>query len=79
MRMMRTPAELEREFAKEISLERDRRVWLQRAAAHRKLKRETYRSRKRGSRRFFVLVLTLIGTALAVTAAMFTTLYLLLG
>jgi hypothetical protein len=78
MKMQRSLSELEREFAREISLERDRRVWLQRSAARRKLKRETNRRRKRGSVRFFVLVMTLIATALIVTVAMFTTLYLLL-
>jgi hypothetical protein len=78
MKMRRTLAELEREFADETSLERDRRAWLHRTARTRQLKRETERRHKRGSVRFAVLVITLIGTALTVTAAMFATFYLLL-
>jgi hypothetical protein len=78
MKMRQSLDDLEQEFAKEASLERYRRAWLQRTAARRKLKRETDRRHKRGSLRFAVLVMTLIGTALAVTAAMFVTLYLLL-
>jgi hypothetical protein len=78
MKMRQSLAELEDEFAREASLERYRRVWLQRTAARRKLKRETERRHRRGSVRFAVLVLTLIVTALVVTVAMFATLYLLL-
>jgi hypothetical protein len=78
MKMRQSLAELEQEFAREASLERYRRVWLQRTAARRKLKRETDRRHKRGSLRFAVLVLTLIATAVVVTVAMFATLYLLL-
>jgi hypothetical protein len=78
MRMRQSIAELEREFARATSLERRRSASLWRSTAHRKLRREAYRRRKRGSVRFFVLVFTLITTAIAVTAAMFTTLYLLL-
>jgi hypothetical protein len=37
------------------------------------------RARKKGSVRYWVLVLSLIATALIVTAAMFETLYLLLS
>jgi hypothetical protein len=78
MKMRQSLAELEQEFAKEASLERYRRVWLQRTAARRKLKRETDRRHRRGSLRFAVLVGTLIITAVVVTVAMFATLYLLL-
>jgi hypothetical protein len=78
MKMRQSLAELEDEFAREASLERYRRQWLQRTAARRKLKRETDRRHRRGSVRFAVLVVTLIATALVVTVAMFATLYLLL-
>ncbi len=78
MRMKRSLAEFEKDFAQEASLERHRRVWQQRSAAHRKLKREADRRHRRGSLRFAVLVLTLIATVMVVTAAMFFTLYLLL-
>jgi hypothetical protein len=79
MRMRRSLSELEREFHREVSLERHRRASLRRTAQHRTLKRETERRHKHGSIRFFVLVLTLILTAVIVTVVMFRTLYLLLG
>jgi hypothetical protein len=41
--------------------------------------RHMEREKKRSSLRFYVLVLTLIATALIVTVAMFETLYLLLS
>jgi hypothetical protein len=78
MKMRRSLAELELEFANESSLERNRRASLHRSARTRQLKRETDRRHKRGSVRFAVLVFTLVGTAVTVTAAMFATLYLLL-
>jgi hypothetical protein len=78
MKMRQTLAELELEFANETGLERHRRAWLQRTTATRRLKRETDRRRRRGSVRFALLVITLIGTAVTVTVAMFATLYLLL-
>jgi hypothetical protein len=78
MKMRQSLDELEQEFAREASLERYRRAWLQRTAARRKLKRETDRRHKRGTLRFAVLVGTLIATAVVVTVAMFATLYLLL-
>jgi hypothetical protein len=78
MRMRRSLAELEQDFARELALERYRRAWLQRTAAHRKLKRETDRRHRRGSLRFAVLVVSLIATVVIVTTAMFFTLYLLL-
>lgn len=79
MRMRRSLSELEREFHQEVSLERHRRASLRRTAQQRTLKRETERRHKHGSIRFFVLVLTLILTAVIVTVVMFRTLYLLLG
>ena len=42
-------------------------------------KRTTYARRKRSSVRYWLLVLTLIATAVIVTVAMFETLYYLLG
>jgi hypothetical protein len=78
MKMRRTLADLELEFANETSLERHRQAWLHRTATNRQLKRETDRRHRRGSVRFAVLVITLVGTAVTVTAAMFATLYLLL-
>ena len=79
MRMRQSLGELERAFAKEISLERRRRASLRRTTERRALKREVDRRQRRGSVRFVLLVLTLIATAVIVTVIMFRTLYLLLG
>jgi hypothetical protein len=79
MKMRQSLSELERAFAKEISLDRRRRASLRRTAEQRTLKREVARRKKRGSVRFTLLVLTLIMTAATVTVVMFRTLYLLLG
>jgi hypothetical protein len=77
--MRQSLGELEKAFAKEISLDRLRRDSLQRTTEKRALKREMDRRHKRGSVRFVLLVLTLVATAVIVTAVMFRTLYLLLG
>jgi hypothetical protein len=79
VKMRQSLAEWERAFVKEISLDRHRRDSLRRTAEQRTLKREVDRRHKRGSMRFLLLVLTLIMTAVIVTAVMFRTLYLLLG
>jgi hypothetical protein len=79
MRMRQSLADLERAFYREISLDRHRRASLRRTAEKRTLKREAVKRKKRGSARFFMLVLTLIMTAVVVTVVMFRTLYLLLG
>lgn len=78
-RLTRTAAEIERAFAQEISLERQRRRSLIRTTEQRSRKRAVERIHKRGSVRFALLVMTLILTAVVVTVAMFATLYLLLG
>jgi hypothetical protein len=79
MRMRQSLGELERAFAKEISLERRRRDSLQRTTEKRALKREVDRRHKRVSIRFVLLVLALVATAVIVTVVMFRVLYLLLG
>lgn len=79
MKMRQSLADLERAFAREITLDRHRRDSLRRTAEQRTLKREVQRRHKRGSVRFALLVLTLIMTAVIVTVVMFRTLYLLLG
>ena len=78
MKMRRSPAELERAFAAEISRERHLRASRLRTAERRMRKRERERLHKRGSLRFVLLVGTLIATAVFVTVAMFASLYLLL-
>jgi hypothetical protein len=79
MKMRQSLAEWERAFVKEITLDRRRRDSLRRTAEQRAYKREVERRHKRGNVRFFLLVLTLVMTAVIVTVAMFRTLYLLLG
>jgi hypothetical protein len=77
--MRQSLTELEREFARETSIERHRRASLRRTTEQRALKREVDRRHKRGSVRFVLLVLALMMTAAIVTVVMFRTLYLLLG
>jgi hypothetical protein len=79
MKMRQSLDDLERRFAREITLERQRRNSLIRTTVHRSAKRDVERRHKRGSVRFVLLVLTLILTAVIVTVAMFRTLYILLG
>jgi hypothetical protein len=79
MRMRRSLNELEQAFAREISMERQRRASLRRTTEQRAIKREVDRRHKRGSMRFVLLVLALMLTAVAVTLVMFRTLYWLLG
>ncbi len=79
MRMRQSLTEIERAFAREISMERHRRASLRRTAEQRAIKREVERRHKRGSVRFVLLVLALMLTVVVVTIAMFRTLYWLLG
>jgi hypothetical protein len=79
LKMRQSLSDWEAAFAQEARLDRRRRDSLRRTAEERALKREVQRRRKQGSFRFFVLVLTLIMTAVIVTVVMFRTLYLLLG
>ena len=78
LKMRQSLAELEREFWRETELDQRRREALQRQAAKRSRKRHYVRRRKRSSKRFWVLVATLIATAAIVTMGMFVTLYYLL-
>ena len=79
MKMRQSLAQLEQEFRHESQLDRNRRETLRRHAVRRSRVRSHERSRKRSSMRYWVLVLTLVATAVIVTAAMFETLYLLLS
>jgi hypothetical protein len=79
MKMRQSLAELEQEFRQEMKLDRSRQDKLRRRAVSRSRKRRREREKKRSSVRFWVLVTTLIGTAVIVTIAMFETLYYLLG
>jgi hypothetical protein len=77
--MRQSLEELERAFVREITLERQRRRSLIRTTTKRSVRREVDRRHKHGSVRFVLLVAALILTAAIVTAAMFRTLYVLLG
>ncbi len=79
MKMRQSLAQIEQEFRHETQLDRSRRETLRRHAVRRSRVRTHERRRKRGSVRYWVLILSLIATALIVTAAMFETLYLLLS
>ena len=79
MKMRQSLAQLEQEFRHETQLDRSRRETLRRHAARRSRLRTHQRRRKRSSLRYWMLILSLIATALIVTAVMFETLYYLLG
>ena len=79
LKMRQSLAELEEEFRREMDQEHQRSERLQRNVHVRSRKRTLERRKKQGSLRFWVLVLALVATAVGVTAAMFETLYLLLG
>jgi membrane glycosyltransferase len=77
--MRQSLAQLEQEFRHEMQQDRRRREHLRRHAVLRSRKRTVERERKKSSLRFWLLVLSLIATAVIVTIAMFETLYYLLG
>ena len=79
MKMRQSLAQLEQEFRHETQLDRSRSQMMWRRATWRSRKRTREREKKRSSMRFWLLVISLIGTAVAVTVAMFETLYYLLG
>ena len=79
MRMRQSIAEIEEAFSEEIEEDRERQERLRRHAEQRSRRRHVTRNQRRGSLRFALLVLTLIGTAVVVTIAMFQTLYYVMG
>lgn len=79
MKMRRSLAELEREFLYETQRARNRSVHLRRDVVVRSRRRTYERQRRGGTIRFWVLALSLVGTAVAVTVGMFVSLYYLLG
>jgi hypothetical protein len=79
MKMRQSLAQIEQAFRHESELDQRRREYLRRQALRRSRMRVIERNKKKSSVRFYVLVLSLIATALIVTAAMFETLYLLLS
>ena len=79
MKMRQSLAQLEQEFRYEAQQDRSRGERLRRQAARRSRVRAVQRQRKRGSVRYWVLVLSMVLTAVIVTAGMFASLYLLLS
>ena len=79
MKMRQSLAQMERAFLYESELDQKRREYLERNIQVRSRKRHVEREKKKRSKRFYWLALSLIATALIVTAAMFETLYLLLS
>ena len=79
MKMRQSLAQLEQEFYYESQRDRSRQERLHRQAVRRSRVRAVEREKKRGSVRYWMLVLSIILTAAIVTAAMFASLYLLLG
>ena len=78
MKMRQSLAQIEQQFVQETQLEEQQSERLLRHVHVRSRKRTVEREKKRSSFRFYMLALSLVLVALAVTAAMFETLYLLL-
>jgi membrane glycosyltransferase len=79
MKMRQSLSTFERAFVEEAEADRLRRERIYRQAEQRLDARRRERVHKHGSLRFFVLVLVLLATAVAVTIAMFETLYIVMG
>jgi uncharacterized phage protein gp47/JayE len=77
--MRQSISQLEQAFAEEVLLDRARREHLRRTAAERSRQRRVQRRQQRSSLRFFLLVVSLIATAVVVTIAMFATLSYVIG
>ena len=77
--MRQSLADLEAAFVEEIDADRERRERIQAKAIRRTRVRHQERVKKRGSLRFWLVLLTLIATAVVVTIAMFETLYYVMG
>jgi hypothetical protein len=79
LKMRQSLATFERAFVEEAEADRHRRERIYRQAEQRLDARRRERVHKRGSLRFALLVLVLLGTAVLVTVAMFETLYRVMG
>ena len=79
MRMRQSLADIEAAFVEEMESDRERRERLQQQAIRRTRVRHRERAHKHGSLRFWLVLLTLIATAVIVTIAMFETLYYVMG
>jgi anti-sigma-K factor RskA len=79
LRMRQSLAALEEQFREDMELEQVEAEHQVRHAMRRTRTRRREKAKKRGSLRFWLLVASLALTAVAVTVAMFYTLYELLG
>ena len=79
MKMRKSLADIEAAFVEEIDADRERREQIQAQAIRRSQVRHRARAKKQGSLRFWLVLLTLIATAVIVTIAMFETLYYVMG
>ena len=79
MKMRQSFAQFEEAFLEESQADAARRERLRREAAVRGRARQLEKVHKRGTLRYWVLVLTLIATAVLVTVAMFQALYVVMG
>jgi hypothetical protein len=79
MKMRQSLAQLEQEFRHEAQLDRSRGEKLRRHAVRRSRARTHEKRQKRSSMRYWLLVLSLILTAVIVTVVMFESLYYLLA
>lgn len=79
MRMRQSLAQFEQAFLEESQADVARRERLRRQAAQRARGRQLEHQHKRGTMRFWGLVLVLIATAVLVTVAMFQALYIVMG
>ncbi len=77
--MRQSLAQIEQAFLQETQMVERQSEKLLRHVDKRSRKRSVEREKKRSSIRFYLLALSLIATALIVTAVMFETLYLLLS
>jgi len=77
--MLQSLSEMERAFIEEHQVEQELAVQQVRSAELRLRQRQIDRVHKHGTMRFVALVVTLIGTAVLVTVAMFETLYYVMG
>jgi hypothetical protein len=78
-KLQQSLAAFERAFVEEAEADRLRRERIYREAEQRLHARRRERVHKRGSLRFVLLILVLLGTAALVTVAMFKTLYVVMG
>jgi membrane glycosyltransferase len=79
MRMRQSLADIEAAFVEEIDADRERREQIQAQAISRTRVRHRQRAHKYGTLRFWLVLLTLIATAVIVTVVMFETLYYVMG